>query len=513
MSLEFLTTAFARPPVADWNAVVARRTAALSPDLPPAFLAVGRAGAGLDALVAGDALCVTTGQQPGLFLGPLYTIYKALTTIALADRLQASLARPVVPVFWVAGDDHDFLESSQAFQLSRDGDVERLALPPRPADAPLIPMYRTPLGPGIAEALEALWAAQPETEFRAEVEVWLRREYRPDATVADAFANALADLLGPRGLLVFRPTHAAAKEAMRPWVRRALEGAVDLERALVARSEALRASERPVPVAIGDGASLVMLEGQAGRDRLVLDGRAFTARRSGERYTLSDLEALLDAAPERFSPNVLLRPVIEAALLPTLAYVGGPGELAYLPQCEPVYQRLGVAPQVPVPRWSGTVLETRSRKVLDKYGIPLDDLRLPEGQLEQRLVRGELPAEGTAALEALRESLERQYEVLQRVATDIDATLRKPVEAARNAALTGLRDIEKRVLSHLKQRNETLVQQLARTRAALFPLGKPQERVLDVAPFLVRYGAAFLDMLGAEIGAWGAGLEGPRGHP
>jgi bacillithiol biosynthesis cysteine-adding enzyme BshC len=458
-------------------------------------------------------LCVTTGQQPGVLLGPLYTLYKAVTAVALAARLERLLDRPVVPVFWVAGDDHDFLESSHTQVLAGGTEVVRLALPERPAAAPLTPMYREPLGDAVTELLGQFWEAQPNTEFRPDVEAWLARHYTPSATVADAFAGALGELVRDLGLVVFRPTHPAAKEAMRPWIVRALDGAAELDRALHERTAALGAEGRPTPVSVGDGATLVMLEGDAGRDRLVLDDGSFHARRSGKTYALAELEALATEHPVLFSPNVLLRPVIEAAVLPTLAYVGGPGELAYFPQCDPIYELLGVQPQARVPRWSGMVIEARVRKVLDKYDITPDDLHLAEGQLEQRLVRGDVPEAADAAFRRLRHALERDYGDVREAATAIDPTLEKPVESARNAALGGVRDVEKRLVSHLKQRNETLVQQIARARAALFPLGKPQERVLGLPAFLTRYGPDFVTTVLEAATRWLDGLEAPSGGP
>jgi bacillithiol biosynthesis cysteine-adding enzyme BshC len=502
VTFELLATPFAAPPTAPWTAIATTRSVPTDGLLHPAFLAEGRAAARLVQLLGGEALCVTTGQQPGLFLGPLYTVYKALSAVALAEQLERVLHRPVVPVFWVAGDDHDFLESAQAFTLSAAGDVARLALPERAADAPLTPMYREPLGPAVLELLAEFWGTQPPTEFRPAVEAWLARHYVPERTVAGAFASAVADLLGPMGVVVFQPTHPAAKAAMAPHLLRALEQATAVDARLADRAANLTAAGKPAPVPVGEGASLVMLEGAAGRDRLLVEDAAFYLRRSGERFSLAELAGVADRSPERLSPNVLLRPVVEAALLPTVAYVGGPGELAYLPQCAPVYEALGIPPQVPVPRWSGVVLEARTRKVLEKYGIAIDDLRLPEGQLEQRLVRGELPPEAIAALGSLQEALEREYDVLRDAAVAVDPTLRKPVESTRNAALAGVREVEKRLLSHLKQRNDTLVQQLARTRTSLFPLAKPQERILGAPPFLIRYGDGFLTTVLDAVRQW-----------
>jgi bacillithiol synthase len=515
VTIEFVPTPIANAsPTRDWEGVAGRRATAIVADLEPALLAVGDpAAANRDALVGGDALCVTTGQQPGLFLGPLFTVYKALSAIALADGLRARLRHPVVPVFWVAGDDHDYLESSHTYVPSPAHDVARIALPERAPDGPLTPLYRETLGAGVEEALRVLWETQPPTEFRSDVEAWLGRHYRRDVTVADAFAGALAELLGAFGLVVLRPTTVAAKAVMGPTLLHALEQAPELDRALVARARALESEGRAAPVPVGDGASLVMLEGRAGRDRLLFDGTSFETRRSGERFTLDDLRKIAAHSPERLSPNVLLRPVVEAALLPTVAYVAGPGELAYFPQCDPVYAALGIAPQAPVARWSTLVVEQRTRKVLDRNAITPDDLQLPEGQLEQRLVRGDLPADVDGALATLRSVVTEEYDRLGAAAATIDPTMRKPVESSRNAALVGLRDIEKRIVSHLKQRNDTLVQQVASARQALVPLGRPQERVFSIVPFLVRYGRAFLDDARRAAGVWAAALEAPSDGP
>jgi bacillithiol biosynthesis cysteine-adding enzyme BshC len=513
VTIEFHTTPLVAAANGAWQDLAVHRAVPLDPALRPAFLADGPAAQALERLYRPGALCVTTGQQPGLFLGPLFTVYKALTTVALARRLERRLGRPVVPVFWVAGDDHDFAEAGHTFLLSQAGEPTRLALPDRAADAALTPMYREALGPAVEDLVARFWAEQPATEFRPEIEGWLRRHYVPAATVAEAFATAIGELLSELGLVVFRPTHPAAKAVMRPCLLDALAHAGTLDAALAGRAQQLTGAGRPAPVAVGEGATLVMLEGSAGRDRLVLADGAFHTRRAGERYTLAELRRLADEAPERLSPNVLLRPVVEAAMLPTLAYVGGPGEVAYFPQCEPIYAALGVRPQAPVARWSAVVIEARVRKVLDRYGIALDDLRLPEGQLEQRLVRGEIPPDAQDAIEVLRRVLEDEYGRLRDAAVAIDPTLQKAVESSRNAALAGTHDLEKRLLGHLKQRNETLLQQIARARNALYPFGRPQERVFGPVPFLVRYGGAFLTEALAQADAWAGALEAAPDAP
>jgi len=479
------------------------------PTLAPAIVASAAREAILARLKQPGAFVVTTGQQPGLFTGPLYTLYKAVSTAALARVLERQWHRPVVPVFWVAGDDHDFVEASRANWISADGSVVNAGLPPRAPDAPLTPMYRQILGPEVEPTLEALAADLPPSEFRDFTLEWLRRHYRPAATVAGSFAGALAELLAPLGVAVLESTHPAVKRAAARHLVRALGLAQDLDRDLGHRSEELRLAGSDPGVPVGDGATLVMLEGAQGRDRLVLDDGAFMTRRSRERFDLAALQRVAASEPERLSPNVLLRPVVESALLPTAAYLAGPGELRYLALTTPVYERMRIHRQLALPRWSGILVEPRVDRVLQKFSIDLEDLLEAPGVLEAKLVRSQLPGDATGAIEELRAAIESGYEALGNSALGIDPTLARPVQGARNQALGGVNDMERKLVQHLKRRQETELGQIVKARALVMPDNKPQERVLTVAPFLARHGPALLTELGEAIEAWYAtALEG-----
>jgi bacillithiol biosynthesis cysteine-adding enzyme BshC len=485
------------------------RAGGLDPALEPAFVPSAARDAALARLREPGALAVTSGQQPGLFTGPLYTVHKALSTAALAQVLQRQWGRTVVPIFWIAGDDHDFAEASGISWLTADGTLTSAFLPPRPPEAPLTPMYRQPLGEAVAAALDALGSSLPTSEFRDETLAWLARHYRPEATVAAAFAGAMAELLAPAGIVCFDSSHPAAKRVAAPLILRALERAAEIDDDLERQSEALGDSARTSGVVLGDGAALVMLEGGQGRDRLVAADGGFVTRRAKERFDLPALRRIAEAEPTRLSPNVLLRPVIESALLPTVAYLGGPAELRYLTLTPPIYRRLGVEPQRPLPRWSGVLVEPRVDRILEKFGIELEELLAPAGALESRLVRSQLPPEATGALESIRAAVEMGYEALERSAAEIDPTLVRPMQGARHQALSGAQDVEKKLVQHLKRRQETELSQIARARTAVYPGGKPQERVLTAAPFLARYGPALMTDLSDAIETWYAGaLEG-----
>jgi bacillithiol biosynthesis cysteine-adding enzyme BshC len=456
------------------------------------------------------AVAVTTGQQPGLFTGPLYTVFKALSAVALARTLEGAWRRPVVPVFWLATDDHDFAESNHAAWVAGDGSLRECVLRERPADAPMLPMYREPLGDGVEAALAQFAADLDGASAKDEVIAWLGRHYRPEATVGSSYAGALAELLAPHGVVCLDASHRALKQQAAPLLMEALAKSASMEAPLAALAAELAERRADPGVVVGDGATLVFLEGAQGRDRLVRSGDGFVTRRSGERFTMAELSAIAAAEPERLSPNVLLRPVVESSILPTVAYVAGPGELRYLALTPPVYEALGVSRQLPVPRWSGVIVEPRVDRVLAKFGIELPELLEAEGVAEARIVRDQLPEDVTGPLARLREAIEREYSALARGAASVDPTLEKSVLGSRGNALHGLQDVEKKVMQHLKRRRETELAQVSRARTAVRPGGRPQERVVTIGSFLARLGPGLLDALLVEIGAWYAqALEAP----
>jgi bacillithiol synthase len=489
------------------------REGRFDPSLGDAILPSPARESALSRLREAGALAITTGQQPGLFTGPLYTIYKALSTAALARILERQWQRPVVPVFWVAGDDHDFAEASQASWIAGDGTLRTASLPGRPPEAPLVPMYRQLLGKDIDQVLGTLAADLPTSEFRESTLEWLRRHYRPEATMAHSFAAALAELLAPAGIVCLDSTHPIIKRAAARHLVRALGLARELDRDLQDRAEELRIAGMAPGVAVGDGATLVMLEGTQGRDRLVISNGGFMTRRGREQFDLDALQRLAAAEPERFSPNVLLRPAIESALLPTVAYMAGPSELAYLALTPPVYQRMRISRQPALPRWSGLLIEPKVERVLQKFNLEISDLLEPSGTLEARLIRSQLPDEAVRALTTLRSAIEAGYDDLGKSAADIDPTLARPVQGTKHQALAGLQDMEKKLVQHLKRRQEIELGQIAKARTLVLPDNKPQERVLTIAPFLARYGPRLIADLSEVIEAWYASaLEGAL-HP
>jgi bacillithiol biosynthesis cysteine-adding enzyme BshC len=477
---------------------LAPRSASWNQALDAAIVRSAGCEAQLERLRQPGALVVTTGQQPGLFTGPLYTIHKALAAAALARRLESEWRRPVIPLLWVAGDDHDWAEASGAAWLDTDGRLAQWRLPGRPASAPQLPMYREPVPPETEAGLRALESSLPAIADRDATIGWLRRHYRADATLHSAAAGALAELLAPHGVLVFDPTHIVMKRAQASLLATALARAGELD-AMLAALPPLEGG-----VSVGDGATLVFLETTAGRERLVADGERFRTRRSGESFTRADLEQLLAVSPERFSPNALLRPVVEAAVLPTLGYVGGPGELRYLnQQAAFLYQPLDVWRQPPIPRWSGTVVESWADRLLERLDISLDALLSDDnGALGRSILRRDLPGAIADSLATLRAQLASDGDTIRAAGNTIDPVLDRAIAGRQRKIANILDDLQHVIERHLRRRDDIAWAQYRRLRTGLRPQDAPQERVFTAATFRARHGDAWLRALGEATDAW-----------
>lgn len=447
----------------------------------------------LERFVSEDGVFVTTGQQPGLFGGPLYTLYKGFTAAALAERLAGLLGRPVLPVFWIASEDHDWDEARVAHVVDVDNELHQIALGAREG-RPWPALHSLPLTDEVVDAVDRLEELLPETDFSARWVRMVRESHVPGTTLPEAFEKVVGTLLEHAGVYFVQSHAPELKEASRELLLRELADAAGSESALGARGAALEEAGFELQVPLLEGATNLFLEGPDGRERLFRDGdRAFHLRRSGTRVTLDEVRARVAEEPGILSPNVLLRPVVEAATLPTVSYVAGPGEAAYLPQTAPLFERHGVGMPVTHPRAAFTVVESKVEKVLRKFDLAVEELREPHHELAGRLLRDEMPPAVRRALGSFRGEVARGTSQIAEAIAEVDPTLAGPVEHVRNQTFQLLDEVEKKVVQSLKREQEMALQQLRKAQTNLFPGGRPQERVLNAVQYLVRYGDAFLD--------------------
>lgn len=455
--------------------------------LRPAIEASGAAADRLHRVRAEGGLVVTTGQQPGLFGGPLYTWSKAMSALALANALEQATGIPTAALFWAATDDADFGEASSTV-VARTGGTEILRASLAPA--PGTPMALAPLG-ALDEPLQRLHAASGSAADARPLDAVDAAYGDPSRTAGDAFVLLLRAMLAPLGIPVLDASHAAVREASAPAIERALRSAAAIETALAAREMEIRAARHVPQVSDVRGLSLVFArDGQTKRRLTVVEA---SQRPTGW-----------------LSPNVLLRPIVEHTILPTVAYVAGPGELAYFAQVGAVADALGVATPLAVPRWSCTLVEPHIRTLLDRFGAQPAELAHPEA-LEGRIARGAMSAANIAALARLRAVIAGlPYDLEDGSAT---GGLSAAVQGASRALQHRVDRLERRLLAAVKRRESAQMRDVATLRAALYPGGERQERVLNGIPMFARNGLALLDEMCEAAGTYAASLVTPAREP
>ena len=471
--------------------------------------------ANLDALAAGKTAVVVTGQQIGLFLGPLYAFYKAASAIAVARAIEAESGVRCVPLFWLQTEDHDFAEVSSCTVAGRNGEPVRLVLRDGGGDGGgdagggdrasvayrTLPAQVSELLDGLAEALEPGPAAEETLGL-------LRAHYQSGRSMAGAFAQVMAAVFAEEGLLIFNPRDARVAELAAPVYRTCIENCESLEASLHARRDALTAAGFKEQVAVRERGSLVFFHrGSATGPRFRIQRKvastgevSWALAGSAESVRHEDLLRTLAAEPLRFSTSALLRPMVQDILLPTLAYVGGPGEINYFAQLGPLYAHFGLAPPLLVPRARFRCVDARARRWLGQLGLASADLSLSKDQLRARLAV-KLP-EGAPDPTQLRALVESQIvPALDKIAASVaaaDAHLQRPARRVRAGVAHGLERLIARYARTLVERDETTLRRLRRLELALVPEGVPQERYYSWPSLAGRHGIVELKRLAFE---------------
>jgi uncharacterized protein YllA (UPF0747 family) len=457
-----------------WKAHVDRVTASVGGRwidvLAPAFNAGDAAAERLARSVRGKGAVVTTGQQPGLFGGPLMTLAKAITARALADTLEEITGSPVAPVFWAATDDADFDEAA-AVSVSLDDGAHELRLESRsPAGTPMARVLMDDEINALLPSLRQAAASTSHASFVASVE----RAYQPGATIGDAYVSVLRAILQPLGIAVLDASHPRVTQAGSDLLRAAATRAEQVSAALHERTAAIRAAGYAPQVEEVAGLSVV-----------------FTSE-NGIKRRLPIQEALKIAGDSRLSATVLLRPVLERAILPTLAYVGGPAEIAYFAQSSAVADALGAERPLVVPRWSTTIVDARTQRTLDDFHATVEELSDPHAVFT-RAARERVPESADQALNTLRADALAGVDRLRGAANGL---LPDPViDGLRRSLEHRLARTERRLVAAVKAKETEVMRRLSAARGSLFPHGARQERKLAYIPFLARYGPALVEQM------------------
>ncbi|SUZ98659.1 uncharacterized protein METZ01_LOCUS51513 [marine metagenome] len=448
----------------------------------------------LEAFVEKGGYMVTTGQQPGFLGGPLYNIYKALTAARLAGVLEERLGKPVIPLFWVSSEDHDWDEANHTEIIGVDNKLHRIELEKlHPEVNPAI--HRIQIGSAAQYRMEEFIQLLPDNDFSSEYIKLILGSLRPDKTLADGFHFLLQKLLGRFGIFFTDAAHPRVKAHSSRMLLEELGRSEELEAILRRTSERLSSAGYTQQVPVLEGGVNLFLEGSAGRERLYREGDGFRLRTSGVHVTLRDVRERQAEDHLVLSPNVLSRPVVESSVFPTLSYVGGPGEIAYFAQLGEYFRAHGLEMPIVYPRCSVTLVEKKIRKILDKFEFSLEFLQKPFHEVASEVAREGVPQEVERAMQGFRESVAKCTEELGQAVNSIDPTLNTGATQVRGQAFAALEELERKILQAIKRENQIGLNQLEKAQLHLYPDGKPAERVQNPFYFLTRYGGAFLEEL------------------
>jgi bacillithiol biosynthesis cysteine-adding enzyme BshC len=423
---------------------------------------------------------VATGQQVGLFSGPAYSIYKALTAVRLARELSSS-GLEAVPVFWLASEDHDFAEVNHCWVFDAAGQPVRI-------EAPAPGALRRPVGgiPVAAPAVEQLRQALSGHPWGEDIAALAGEAYADSATFASGFHRLLARLLEAYGLLILDPLQPAMRRLMAPLLERALRTAPELNRRLRERDAELAPAGYHSQVRVEEDTSLLFL---------LEKGKRLTVRLGDERLTPEKLAA----RAEDLSPNALLRPVVQDYVLPTVAGVFGPAEVAYVAQAQVLYRELLGRMPVAVPRWGATLVDSRSARLMDRYGLTLPDFFHGEEAVRGRIAARLVPAQVRHQLDDAESRTGRLLDELGTTLTGFDPTLAAALDKSRRKILYQLSKVSAKTARETLRRNERAGADAAYLTHLLWPHRHPQERFYSILPFLARHGPDLIARLYAEL--------------
>ncbi len=449
----------------------------------------------IELLRESDSVAVVSGQQAGLFSGPLYTIYKALSAVKLAGCLNQRNTK-AVPVFWVATEDHDFPEVAKAEFIGRDcllGSV----------DVPLDihregqPVGRVVIDDSVAAVVDRLIEQLPSSEFSPDLEALLRDAWRPGRAYGEAFARMMTALLGHHGLVLLDPLDHRMKVQAAPLYAKAALRAHDIATAIETRSRKLEEAGYHAQVTPSENSfPLFMHDDEGARHAMVrTDDGQYAVKNNDAAYTAEELSQLALDHPERFSPNVTLRAVVQDYLLPTIAYYGGAAEIAYFAQTTEVYRLLD-RPVTPIlPRSSLTVVERHTGRILEKYGLHLEDFFGGLENVLARVVEEHLGADTAKSFEVTEESVNRRLDELREQLRGVDPTLADALETGRRKINYQLEGLRTRFHRAQMARDEAAHRQLQRAFEQLYPHKELQERHINVTSLLARHGRYVVDWI------------------
>jgi bacillithiol biosynthesis cysteine-adding enzyme BshC len=462
----------------------ADRRAALVRALAP----LNQGNPSLEILARPGTVAIVTGQQVGLFTGPAYTVYKALTTIKVAREL-SERGVSAVPVFWLATEDHDFAEVDHVWVFGADHQPVKIRVegPAENGSHPVggIALQDIPIG-----ELRTALAGLP---FADDAVAMVDRAYAPGASMGSAFASVMKELFGAYGLLLIDPMERSLREMAAPLMKQAVERMPELVDALMVRSRQLVERGYHAQVLVDKSTSLAFLLQEGKRIALRQSNGEFTAQQ--QKYSAQDLAA----RAADLSPNALLRPVVQDYLLPTAAYVGGPAELAYFAQSQVLYSALLGRQPAAVPRACFTLLDERSHKRMVRYRLNPADLFTGEQALYDAIASRLVPDQLRRSLDDTKSTFSNALDALSGDLHRFDITLAAALETSRHKIEYQVGKIARKTARQIMARDEQAIRDARSLNGLAFPEKHLQERLYSIVPFIAKFGPGLVDEIYSAV--------------
>jgi bacillithiol biosynthesis cysteine-adding enzyme BshC len=441
-----------------------------------------------------DKTCtVVTGQQVGLFSGPLYTIYKALTAIRLAESLGEMGLGNFVPVFWMASDDHDFEEIDHITLLNRESEIVDIKYPWH-SIRPKKPVSNIMLTTEISDCIQQLNTHTHDSEFKPEILSQLGTAYQPDRSFADAFAQWMTRLFSRYGLILIDASNPDLKDLGKEIFYTEIAENSPSTQCALETSQRLSQKNYSTQIPLHEGLlNLFLVEDE--RNSIQFEDDDFYIKGTQQIYKREELLQLLETKPHEFSPNVLLRPLYQDTLLPTVAYVGGLSEVAYFAQTKGVYKRFDLPMPIIYPRKSLTLIEKNVDKVLQVYHLSVQDMWQDADAKINKIAREKLPESLGKTFKSTASHLDKDFAEVKREVSTFEPTLKKTVDLTFGKIHRQLSLLEKKILAASKKQNTILTQRFHLAKNGLYPNQRLQERVFNITPFLIKYSHTIIDKL------------------
>lgn len=456
----------------------------------------------IELLKSDNTFTVVTGQQVGLYTGPLYTVLKTITSIKLAKELKEKFPQfDFVPLFWLEAEDHDIDEANHIDIINKQNELVRIGFESQPdsedsSKKPSKPVGSLKLDEMVNSINEQLRSNLIDTDFKNKLMDMITSCYHPEADYKTAFAKMMNELFRGYGVIFLDPSDAEVKRLLIPIFERELRTSPKLCETIISTSAEL---EKNYDLQVKP--KVINMFFLHNGNRLLIEPRdegRFALRNSKRRFENEELLNVLQENPELFSPNVVLRPICQDYLLPTVAYVGGPGEISYFAQFKPVYQHYGITMPVIFPRASATIIEGKIAKFMSNFNVKLEDI-FHQSFLVSKVVDKLSEVKVEDEVSKYSDELNKLFYDMRNMTARVDQTLLNTVDNMKERMKQNLEQFKAKLINSQAKKSDTTTSQIDKVVNNIYPDHQLQERVINITYFLNKYDDAFMKKLFHEI--------------